>query len=147
MAFKKKGREKIGVKSKEIKLNSKSKKEFFLIHGYTGSPTNFYDLPQYLNKRFNANIVIPVLIGHNTTVEDLDNLNFEDFLPPLEKELKKELNKGKEIILGGYSFGGQLALYLASKYPVKGVFNVSTPIKLKFPFSNITPSNFNRTRK
>ncbi|MFA4953507.1 MAG: alpha/beta fold hydrolase [Candidatus Pacearchaeota archaeon] len=129
------GRKKDFKKPKEVNLKSKSKREFFLIHGYTGDPEDFLDLGDYLSKRFNANVRIPVLYSHDKRVQSLDNLNFEDFLKQLEKELKEELKKGKEIVLGGYSFGGQLALYLAAKYPVKGIFNVSTPLKLRFPFN------------
>ena len=122
-------------KAKSIHLESTSDRVFFLIHGYTGSPTDFNTLPLYLYKTFNASVKIPLLKGHGRSIESLDMFGFYDFLHQVERELQKELRKGKKIILGGYSFGGQLALYLASKYPVQGVFNISTPQKLRFPLS------------
>ena len=126
---------KINPKAKSIKLKANSKKLFFLIHGYTGSPTDFHNLPYLLNQKLKANVIVPLLPGHGTTIEDLDTLDFEDFLESVETKLKKELENGMQVVLGGISFGAFLALYLASKYPVKGVFNVSIPYDFKFPFN------------
>ncbi len=121
--------------AKTINIKSNSKREFFLIHGYTGCPSDLNDLGKFLHKKFNANIKIIRLKGHGTKVQDLDNLDYHDFVEQIEKELKKDISKGMKIVLGGYSFGGQLALYLASKYKIKGVFHVSSPIKLRFPLN------------
>jgi len=118
-----------------INLKTNSKKLFFLIHGYTGSPTDFNNLPEYLHKTYNANVKIILLKGHGTTVKDLDSLELNDFLFQVETELKKNINHYDEIIVGGVSFGAQLALYIAANYPVSGVFNVCLPYKLKFPFN------------
>lgn len=126
---------KIDKNAKTIEIKGNSKKEFFLIHGYTGSPTDFNQLGKYLNKRFNANVKIIRLMGHGTKVEDLDKLEYQDFLEQVESELKKDLDKGREIVIGGLSFGAQLALNLAAKYYIKGIFTVSIPHKLKFPFN------------
>ena len=123
----------VNKRAKEIELKSKSNKEIFLIHGYTGSPTDFNNLPYLLNKKFKANVKVILLKGHGTNVYDLHNYqSFEDYINQVETEFVKDYKKGREIILGGYSFGGQLALYLASKYKVKGVFSVSAPYPLSF---------------
>ncbi|MFA6022675.1 MAG: alpha/beta fold hydrolase [Candidatus Pacearchaeota archaeon] len=119
--------------SKSINLHANSNKEFFLIHGYTGSPTDFNGLGEYLNKRFNANVRIILLKGHGTKISDLDKIQYNDFRKQVEEEFLKDFNKGRKIVVGGISFGGQLALYLASKYPVAGVFNTATPYRLRFP--------------
>src|SRR3990167_11423052 len=121
--------------AESISLKSNSNREFFIIHGYTGSPTDFNGLAEYLYKKFNVNVKIPRLIGHGETVQSLDKLKYEDFLNQIETELKKEIEEGKEIVLGGISFGAYLAMQLATKYPVKGLFIVSMPSKFKFPFS------------
>ena len=126
---------KIDKRAETINIKADSDKEFFLIHGYTGSPTDFNGLGEFLYKKLKCNVRIPRLKGHGKTIISLDNLYFDDFLKQVEEELKKSLKKGRKIIIGGYSFGGSLALYLASKYPVSGVFSVSTPYKLKFPFN------------
>jgi len=122
-------------KTGNIVLNSNSKNEFFLIHGYTGSPGSFGNFPKFLNKKLNSQVNAVTLRGHETSVEDLLPLEYSDFFSQLEKELKEELKKGKKIFLGGYSFGAQLALDLASKYPVSGLFLFSIPYKLRFPWN------------
>jgi esterase/lipase len=118
-----------------IHLKSPSKREYYLIHGYTGSSTDFNELPDYLHKTYNVNVKVPLLKGHGTSINDLDNLKYSDFLNQVEQELKRDIAEGKEIIIGGISFGAQLALLLAARYPVHGLFCVSTPYKIKFPFN------------
>jgi len=122
-------------KAKTIKLNADSNKEIFFIHGYTGSPMDFNHLPNYLHKKFNTNIKVICLKGHGTKVSDLDNITYDDFLNQIETELKKDIQKGRKIILGGVSLGAIYALIFASKYPIKGVFNVCPPYFLKIPFN------------
>ena len=126
---------KIYKRAETINIRANSNKEFFLVHGYTGSPTDFSGLENSLHRRFRCNVKIPRLKGHGQTVYSLDGIHFDDFFKQIEEEIKKDLKKGRKMIIGGYSFGGSLALYLASKYPVHGVFSVSTPYKLKFPFN------------
>lgn len=116
-------------------LSAESKKEFFLIHGYTGSSDDFHNLPALLHARFNANVKILLLPGHGTKVEDLDDVTYADFMQVLRSELEKDLAQGMEVVLGGVSMGGLFSLLLAAEYPVKGVFNVSSPYVMKFPFN------------
>jgi esterase/lipase len=125
----------VDQKVETIELSAPSNREFFLIHGYTGSPTDFNPLPGELNAQFQANVRILRLAGHGTRVSDLDHVSYEDLLNQVETALQADLEKGRAIILGGVSFGAQLALILASRYPVKGVFNICLPYKLKFPFN------------
>jgi len=129
---------KIHPKARTIKIDSKSNNEFFLIHGYTGSPTDFRDLPLLLNKNFDAVVYVPRIIGHGTDIRDLDNLTYEDFYRQVENELKKELKKGRKIVLGGLSLGGIIALELSSKYPSVGIFTISVPYYMTWPFKLIT---------
>ena len=125
-------KQKTNQKPTEIEIRSKSKNEFFLIHGYTGSTSDFNKLPIKLNKTFNANVRVPLLVGHGIHVSHLDKYSFKDYLTQVEGELKKDLRKGRKIVVIGYSFGGQLALYLASKYKIKGVCSISAPYPLSF---------------
>ncbi|MBU3907058.1 MAG: alpha/beta fold hydrolase [Nanoarchaeota archaeon] len=124
----------VNRKARSINLKSNSDVEFLLIHGYTGSPTDFDGLPEYLHKKLNVNVRVPRLIGHGTNISDLDNLSLDDFLNQVEGEIKSSLKNKKRVILGGISFGGLLALYFASKYPLSGTFNVVSPYRLKFNF-------------
>ena len=123
---------KIDKRAESININANSKRTFLLIHGYTGSPTDFNNLPKKLNKEFNANVIVPRLLGHGTHISDLDNFSYSDYINQVEEVLKKEINKGNSVVVGGFSYGGQLALYLAAKYPIRGVFVVSVPYKMSF---------------
>jgi len=125
----------VDPRAETIELEADSDREFFLIHGYTGSPTDFNGLGNYLHERFNANVKIIRLLGHGKTISSLDNLGYEDFLNQVEEEFVKELRKGRKIVVGGFSFGSYPTLYLASKYPVSGIFHVVIPYELKFPFN------------
>lgn len=125
-------RQKINRKAKTINIKANSKKEFFLLHGYTGSPTDFNQLGKYLNKRFNANVKIIRLKGHGEVIENLDNLTYKDFFKQAEEELKKDIKKGMDIVIGGISIGSLLALHLSSKHSVKGILNIATPYKNRF---------------
>jgi esterase/lipase len=118
-----------------VDLKSKNNKEFFLIHGYSGSPTDFGELPTLLHKQFNASVKCEILPGHCTNLEDLNTFELEQFIKNVEDSLKKELALGKKIVLVGISFGAQLALYFASKYPIEGVILCSITHILKFPFN------------
>ncbi len=114
------------------KQRQEPEKTIIVIHGYTGYCDDFNGLAGFLSQNFDADIKVIKLKGHGTSIEDLDTLDYDDFLFQVEKELRKELQKGREVVLGGYSFGAFLALELAASYPVKGVFVVSAPYKLKF---------------
>lgn len=122
-------------KVKSIELSADSDLEFFMIHGYSGSPTDFYNLPYLLHEKFNANVKVILLKGHGTKVEDLDDISYEYLISELSYELEKDISKGRKIILCGVSMGGMFSLILSSKFNVEGVINVSTPYFFKFPFN------------
>ncbi|MBT4135890.1 alpha/beta fold hydrolase [archaeon] len=134
-------------KTKSRIINGKRKKTFLLFHGYSGGPDDFSLLPELLNKEFNVKVVVPLLKGHGTVVSDMYNYSHKDYIVQAEKELKKELENGNSVILGGFSFGGQLALYLAGKYPIEKVFVISTPYKLSFGLSSRVLTNVAKLKK
>lgn len=125
----------VDPKAETIELTADSNREFFLIHGYTGSPSDFHRLPEELHRRFQANVRVLRLTGHGTQVSDLDGVSYADLLNQVEAALTADLGKGMAVIVGGTSFGAQLALILASRHPVRGVFSFCLPYRLKFPFN------------
>lgn len=122
------------INSIEIRKNEENC--VFLIHGYTGSPTDFGSLYEQLDKEFNADIVCPLLPGHGTRVEELYGLKLSEYISFIEKEFKRESKNRKKIVLVGISLGAQLALYLATKYKVNAVVLVSQTHYLR-PFGKI----------
>lgn len=75
--------------TKEIKIHPQKKNLFFLIHGYTGSPTDFADLPERLSTNLKAGVYCPLLPGHGTKIEDLDRFSAKDYVDFIEKKLKE----------------------------------------------------------
>ena len=74
------------------------------------------------------------LKGHNTKPSDLHGVSYKDWLKQAELAYVEVSQKWDYIFVGGLSMGGQLALYLASKYRVDGVITIGTPLKIKIPF-------------
>jgi esterase/lipase len=106
----------------------------FLIHGYTGSPTDFNDLPQAVHTVLGMRVRVMLLPGHGTVVEDLDTVSYEDFVAAIEEEFKRERQTASCLIVGGVSFGALMALRLAERYQIEGVVSICTPYRLKLPF-------------
>lgn len=128
-------KQKISRDAKRIELKKGAKTLLFLIHGYTGSPSDFSDLEKYIFEKANVDVKVIRLKGHGETIDSLDNLEYDDFKKQCMDELKKEVDKGYEIILGGLSLGAYLCLELALEFKVKGIILISPIYKYKFPFN------------
>ncbi|MDO8566923.1 MAG: alpha/beta fold hydrolase [bacterium] len=111
------------------------KREFVFIHGYTGGPTDFANLPQVLEQEFSARTHLPLLPGHGTSVEELVGRSLDELIGEVDRHIAKSIEEGTEVVLIGLSFGAQAALYFASRYPVAGVIAIGTTHWLKFPLN------------
>ncbi len=89
------------------------KKAVLLIHGLGGTPNDFGELINDLNKNYDVfHFTLP---GHKN--KRINNVTKEEWLDKSEEELIKIINKNyKEIYLIGHSMGGVIACYLASIY-------------------------------
>ena len=124
--------------SKKIKgkyFPANSDRELIFIHGYTGGPDDFGDLPEISYREFSASVSCPLLPGHGTSVDRLFGMTREELYASVEQRIKNAVANRKKIILVGLSMGAQAALYFAAKYPVNGVVAVSISHDLKFPFN------------
>ena len=45
-----------------------------LLHGYTGSPDGFRELAKVLSNTLDAYVSVPLLPGHGTTLDELQNI-------------------------------------------------------------------------
>ena len=121
--------------ARPIYLEGNSDTDVLIFHGYTGSPSYFKNMAVELNSRFGATVSVPLLPGHGTKIEDLDHLKYRHFRKFADHEAKRVLRSGKKLVVGGFSFGSQLALWLAGRYPVVAVFTIAVPYRLRFPFN------------
>lgn len=104
-----------------------------LLHSYTSTPYEFYDLAQYLAEK-NLTVYVPTIAGHGTTPEDLAKTTIADWQKSAEDAYLFLRKETKKVFVVGSSFGGNLALYLATKFtnPLAGVVSMGTPIKVRW---------------
>jgi carboxylesterase len=88
------------------------------IHGFTGSPYEVEPLVTYLRKQTNWLIVDPTLPGHGEH-DHLLNITFDQWIQCVEQEIEALFISCEKVYVIGFSMGGLLAAYLASKYPVE----------------------------
>ncbi|MFQ6112987.1 MAG: alpha/beta hydrolase [bacterium] len=100
-----------------------------LIHGFTGSPNELFELGEYLAKK-NLTVSIPLLPGHGTYSADLLNYTWRGWFEGVKASYRELSNMCDQVFVAGLSMGGTLALHLAAHYPVNGVISMAAAIKL-----------------
>lgn len=101
-----------------------------LIHGFTGTPSEFRRLGYYLND-LGYTVKAILLPGHGTTPEDMIRTGFVDWWRCVKEEFEELRQQGYgRVIPIGHSMGGLLSLKLAMEKEVPGVVTLATPIHL-----------------
>ncbi len=88
-----------------------------LIHGLNDSPFYMGDLAELLYKH-GFNVVTILLPGHGTDTRDIRHITAEQWQAEVETGLQIASLVGKNLIVGGFSLGGALAIGAATRYPV-----------------------------
>lgn len=103
-----------------------------LLHGFSATPYEFKDLVEFLSQR-GLTVYAPVIAGHGTTPQDLENVGIEDFKRSAWDAMSYLKRKVNKVIIVGNSFGGNLAFHLAAHYPQTpaGVVSLGTPIYMR----------------
>ncbi len=98
----------------EYHQNSSSKNFLFLLHGFSGSTSDWTEIIPLLNNNFN--IITVDLIGHGKSDSPVDVSLYttQAMVEQLFKIIKKITDK--KIFLAGYSMGGRVALSFAVKH-------------------------------
>ncbi|MTI46953.1 alpha/beta hydrolase [Sporosalibacterium faouarense] len=100
-----------------------------LIHGFTGCPAEMRLLGEHL-KDLGYTVRGLQLKGHGTSIEDMEKSDWRKWLDSAEEELRQLMTNCDEIVIIGLSMGGIISLILSSKYDVKGIVSLSSPIKI-----------------
>lgn len=102
----------------------------YLVHGFTGSPSEFRRLGYYLNDQgYTVNAIL--LPGHGTAPEDMIQTGHRDWWSGVRQGYEELRREGySRIIPIGHSMGGLLSLKLAMEENLPGVISLSTPIHL-----------------
>lgn len=98
-----------------------------LIHGFTGSPEELRPLAEYLHEHTDWQIHTPTLPGHGEG-ESMSTSTWRLWLEFIEKEYLLLQDRCTEIYVIGFSMGGMIAAYLASKYSVSKLVLLSAAV-------------------
>jgi len=118
-----------------------------LVHGFLATPREVLELAEYLhNKGFWVYCVR--VRGHGTSPEDLDARSGSDWIESVDLGYALVSAICRRVVIGGFSFGGGLALDAAARITgLAGVFAICPPFRLQSLSSRFAPAvtTWNRT--
>ncbi len=122
-------------------LKGKSKKAgVLLIHGYMSAPAQVKELADYLSAR-GIWVYAPRLRGHGTSPDDLAIRSYTDWIASVEEGYAVISNMCQRVVVGGFSTGAALALYLAARInEIEGVFAICPPLRLRDVSAKFAPA-------
>ncbi len=103
-----------------------------LTHGYLASPEQIRPLANYLHDR-GWSVYGVRLSGHGTAPQHLGAITWQDWLKSVIRGYGVVRQHCDQVVLGGFSLGGVLALLTAAEQleSVRGVFAINTPFTLR----------------
>ncbi|MBI2354771.1 MAG: alpha/beta fold hydrolase [Deltaproteobacteria bacterium] len=111
-----------------------------LVHGFLAAPREMQELAEYLG-RLGLWVYVVRLKGHGTSPDDLVRRCGEDWRESVDAGYAAIRNICKRVVVGGFSFGGGLALDCAARLgDTAGVFAVCPPMRLQDLSSRFAPS-------
>lgn len=87
------------------------------IHGFTGSPKEIEPLVQYLSEQTDWMIRTPTLPGHGSNLQ-LKGIRYESWIQHAEQELEALKKCCEKIYICGFSMGGLIGSWLASRHSI-----------------------------
>jgi esterase/lipase/1-acyl-sn-glycerol-3-phosphate acyltransferase len=111
-----------------------------LVHGFLAAPREMKELAEYLGG-MGMWVYVVRLKGHGTSPDDLARRNAEEWRESLDAGYAALKHICKRIIVGGFSFGGGVALDCAARLgDVAGAFAVCPPMRLQDLSSRFAPT-------
>jgi carboxylesterase len=141
-----------GLLSDWSATGSGDKKEIgvLLVHGFTGSPASMRPWAEYLNQ-MGYSVRVPLLPGHGTKPEDLNEVKWEEWPAKVERELEELFKTCRQVFICGLSMGGGTTLKVATRLSNKlsGIILVNPMIHVAFigPELAYFLSRFQKLRK
>ncbi|MDR4888266.1 alpha/beta fold hydrolase [Fredinandcohnia sp. QZ13] len=88
------------------------------IHGFTGAPYEIEPLATYIRHSTDWVVRTPTLPGHGETLA-LKGRHYSEWIEHAERELVELLHICDKVFVVGFSMGGLIAGYLATRYPIQ----------------------------
>ncbi len=93
----------------------------FMIHGFTGSASEFYPLASLLNEK-GYSVISHALPGHGTSsLKALKEVGPKDWMSSVKKGYEEAKKKYQKVYVFGYSMGGCLAITLTKDFALDGL--------------------------
>lgn len=126
------------IKSFEFGEPGQGRPGILFIHGWTSSPRELRFFAQKISQPMGdywsgAWCLGPLLPGHGSDPEDLNNIKPSDFLRVASQALQELRTKCRSVYIVGMSFGGAIALQLAKTHDIKGLILMAPFIHLTEP--------------
>lgn len=104
-----------------------------LIHGFTGSPAAMRPWAEFLLSKGYA-VRVPLLPGHGTKPEDLNNVKWREWPAKVQSELEELFKSCNQVFIVGLSMGGGTTLYVAGEnnHRLSGIILVNPMIHVPF---------------
>lgn len=112
-----------------------------LCHGYMAGPLEVRPLAEYLYQR-NYAVYGVRMRGHGTSPDDLANTSWEEWYESYNRGYAVIKSLCDDIVLGGFSTGGCLAMLAAARKGIKAqaAFCICTPLQLRNTSARFAPS-------
>ena len=123
-----------------VLLHGRSKQlGIVLVHGFLAAPQEMAELAAYLHNK-GLWVYQVRLRGHGTSPEDLATRTAEDWLDSVDRGYALMSAICQRVMVGGFSFGGGLALDAAVRIAgLAGVFAVCPPLRLSARSARLAP--------
>lgn len=112
-------------------LPGSDKKAVILLHGYSGAPAEMRLLGNYLHDHGGYTVIVPLLPGHGTEVEELSACRIKDWSQAVDKIVSDTAKDFPKVAIAGQSLGALLALKAARKFTMCSVVLLSLPVFLQ----------------
>ena len=102
------------------------------MHGWSSTPYEMRALGEFLHGH-GYTVYAPLLAGHGTVPEDLENVHASDWQEDVDRAYKKISQLCDSVFVGGMSLGGSLAMHFAKEHSdIGGLILMGTPYKVRY---------------
>ncbi|MBT6691421.1 alpha/beta fold hydrolase [Candidatus Parcubacteria bacterium] len=114
----------------EIITGDKHETLVVMVHGFTGSPYIMKHLAEFLAEA-GLDVKAILLAGHGRSPQALGKTNHQDWYQSVDEVVTANIDKYENIFLVGHSFGANMSIHAAIKYPkIKGIISLGVSISI-----------------